>query len=118
MEPLNDRELNDLLRQWDAPGAPRSLEARILPGRRAWWQWLFTGTIRVPVPVGIAAIVLFALWMYSSSPPLEPREEPVSGGVSLADFQPVEQLEPQILDESILWGPRKEGADENSGELR
>ena len=57
MEPLNDDQLNQALRQWQAPGAPASL---VLP-RRRWWQWLFTGSVRVPVPLTAAAIGLTAL---------------------------------------------------------
>ena len=116
MEPLNDNELNDLLGQWKAPAAPRSLEARVLPRRRSWWQWLFTGTIRVPVPVGLAAVLILVIWIYSVRPAPEPVEEPVAAGVSLADFQPVELLEPRVLDESEQWEPRKENGDENTNE--
>ena len=57
MEPLNDDELRGLLRQWQAPDAPPSLDAKVLGARRQdrWWKWLLTGSIRIPVPVGILA---------------------------------------------------------------
>ena len=95
MEPLDDEELSQLLRQWTAPPAPASLGPRIRP-RRSWWRWLVTGTVRIPVPVGIAAVVLAALWVYSSgaSRRAAPRPAP---SVSLADFQPVMQLEPRVI---------------------
>jgi hypothetical protein len=98
MEPLNENELSELLRRWEAPVAPQSLEHRVLP-RKASWRWLFTGTIRIPVPVGIAAVVLLALWLYSGMPSREPVT-PAPTGVSLADFQPVRQLEPRIVTEN------------------
>ena len=60
MEPLDDRELDALLREWSAPEAPAPLERRLVRNRsRRWWQWLLTGSIRVPAPV--AAMVLAAI---------------------------------------------------------
>lgn len=97
MEPLDEKELNHLLRQWEAPPAPASLDRRVLPRRGSWWQWLFTGTIRIPVPVGVAAVVLVGLWIhYAKAPATVPIARPAPT-VSLADFQPVKQLEPQLL---------------------
>ncbi|HEY3837663.1 MAG TPA: hypothetical protein VGL72_13875 [Bryobacteraceae bacterium] len=89
MEPLSDRELNQLLEAWEAPPAPAAIEA---PREEVeWWRWLVRGTIRVPVPVGIAAlaILLFAIfWSISSRPPR---------AVTLSDFQPVKKLQPRII---------------------
>ncbi len=54
---LNDDELKHALRQWKAPDAPASLERRVLgrePHRQAWWRWLLTGSVRIPVPALIA----------------------------------------------------------------
>ena len=47
MEPLNDNELRDLLRQWEAPAAPQHLERRIFgePRKKPWYRWLLTGSI-------------------------------------------------------------------------
>ena len=97
MEPLDDEELSQLLRQWTAPPAPASLGRRIRSPRRPWWRWLLTGTIRIPVPVGIAAaVVLAALWVYTSPSTRRAVPQPAPS-VSLADFQPVVQLEPRIV---------------------
>ena len=62
-----------------------------------------TGTIRIPVPVGLAAaIALVAVWIYVGTG----RSEPVVAGeppviqhpvVSLADFQPVQEVELRII---------------------
>ena len=100
MEPMDDRELNHLLRRWDAPGAPAHLRPPTPPARSAWWRWLVTGTIRVPVPVGLALVALVvSVWIYPTS-----REEPVvdtqpsaNPVVSLADFQPVEEVELRVV---------------------
>jgi hypothetical protein len=98
---MDDRELSHLLRRWDAPRAPSHLRPPTPPRRGAWWRWFVTGTIRVPVPVGLAlvALVVSALWMYPAS-----RQEPVVGTspsahpvVSLADFQPVQEVELRVV---------------------
>jgi hypothetical protein len=102
MEPMDDRELNQLLRQWEAPGAPPHLRPPVRPTREPWWRWFVTGTVRVPVPVGLAAAAaLAAVWMYSA----EPSREPVVGTqptisqpvVTLADFQPVDEVEVRVV---------------------
>ena len=98
MEPLNDNELNDLLRQWEAPGAPPHLELRILGGRRErlWYRWLLTGDIRIPVPALTLLLAIFCVWTYvllrnSQATPASARE------VRLSDFQPVSELKPRII---------------------
>ena len=97
MEPLDDRELDTLLQQWQAPLAPPSLRAKVLPHRSHWWQWLATGTIRVPVPVGIAAVLALAAFLYFFRTTERPTAAQPAKSVSLADFQPVKQLEPRVV---------------------
>jgi hypothetical protein len=97
MEPLNDNELDDLLRQWHIPLAPETLGEKLLShgNRLPWWRWLLRGTIRVPVPVGLAGLVLLLGLLFAVSHQQEPR--PLSRPMTLADFQPVKQLKPRIL---------------------
>ena len=57
---MDDRELNRLLREWKAPDAPPHLRHR--RANRSWLDWLLTGAIRVPVPVGLAVLVLAVVW--------------------------------------------------------
>jgi hypothetical protein len=105
MEPSDDRRLEDereldrILQQWQAPGAPPSLRAKVLPQHSHWWQWLATGTIRIPVPVGIAAVVALAAFLYffRTSTTEQPSAVQPARSVSLADFQPVKQLEPRVI---------------------
>jgi hypothetical protein len=96
MEPLDEDELNQLLRKWEAPEAPPTLRPRVFPARRSWWSWWWTGTIRVPVPAAIAAALLIALWIHYSRP-ANPARVGEPGSVSLADFRPVPQLEPVLV---------------------
>jgi hypothetical protein len=102
MEPLDDRELNEMLQEWKAPDAPASLRERVWmaqqPAKQPLWRWLLTGTIRVPVPVGVAAAIVLAFWIYSKVPS-QPVEVPQGPPVTLADFQPVARLEPKIVGE-------------------
>ena len=67
MQPLDDDELRGLLREWRPPLTPSSLESRVYDAANPPWfkrylRWLATGSIRVPVPVGLAvAMLLLAL---------------------------------------------------------
>ena len=99
MDPMDDRELNQLLREWKVPGAPAHLTPPT--ARKHWWEWLLTGSIRIPVPVGVAVAVLVAFWLYSTAPSRQPvaGTEPASRQpvVSLADFQPVDEVEIRVV---------------------
>ena len=97
MEPLDENELSRLLRQWEAPPAPRTLKQRVLPQRRSGWNWLLKGSLRVPVPVAIAIALLVCLWIYHSRPGAPPQVAVQPGTVSLIDFKPVRQLEPVLV---------------------
>jgi hypothetical protein len=96
MQPLNDDELRGLLRLWHAPPTPSGLEDRLLaaanpsPFERGW-RWLAAGSIRVPVPVGIAACVLLLLLAFQV---LRTPKQPVG---TLSQFQPVTELKPRIV---------------------
>jgi hypothetical protein len=98
MEPLNDKELKSLLDQWKAPATPHSLSRAVLPRPQSWWAWLTTGTIRIPVPVGIAAFAILALWLIFAKQTPPPVTPPVAETTTLADFQPVQQLEPRVIE--------------------
>ena len=95
MEPLSDEELRALLQKWQEPGAPHSLQAKVLgpPRSEPWWKWLITGSIRIPAPVGLLNCAAGdrpgVLW--------RPRKQPPAGEVNLADFQPVKELKPRII---------------------
>src|SRR5262245_51828938 len=98
MEPMDDKELGQLLQQWKAPETPSSLARRFLPAKTSGWRWLLNGSIRIPVPLGVAALVVLAVWMYlGRKPAAEPIAQPAPESITLADFQPVHQLEPRIL---------------------
>jgi len=96
MEPLNEQELNELLQQWQAPGAPPSLARKVLLRRSSWWRWMVTGSIRIPVPLGIAVLLAVAVFVYFRTTD-RPRTAQPAKSVSLADFQPVKQREPRII---------------------
>ena len=97
MEPLNDRELNRVLEQWRAPAAPAGLARKVLPHRANAWQWLVHGTIRVPVPVGLAVLLLVAAALFFRPPAPVARPTVAQPTVSLTDFQPVRQLQPRLI---------------------
>ena len=96
MEPLEDRELDQVLRQWPAPEVPARLRATVFPPRDApWWR----RSIRVPLPVAAAAAVLIAagVWRW-----VTPRERVVyrdstAKVLSFEDLRPVTELRPRII---------------------
>jgi hypothetical protein len=97
MQPLNDDELRGLLRQWQAPVTPSGIENRVLAAaRRSWFKrylrWLGTGSIRLPVPVGIGACILLLVLAFQAFRAPKP---PATG--SLSQFQPVKELKPRII---------------------
>jgi hypothetical protein len=95
-EPLDDQELARVLRQWEAPRAPASLRGRLRQAvRPPRWRWWLTGTIRVPVPVGVAVFVLMALLAYGRLPGA--GSERAAPSVTLADFVPVSSFEPVLV---------------------
>src|SRR5678815_3939132 len=97
MEPLNDKELKEMLSQWAAPGAPANLRGRIPLKPESPWRWFLTGSIRVPVPLGIAAVVILAVWLFTNRTVPTPVAQP-PGSITLGDFQAVQQLEPRVID--------------------
>jgi hypothetical protein len=85
-QPHDDRgdetQFRGLLREWQAPETPPSLEQRVLgsrgqspehqsPWHRSVWRFLLSGYIRVPVSVACAMAVLLtaAVWRFAVQPP-------------------------------------------------
>ena len=96
----DDDELTPLLRRWEAPATPAGLRTRIFgtsPASR--WQWLLTGSIRVPVPAVAALLVLMAWWAISRVTPRAPDHVSGTQPVSLADFQPPAEMRVRIVGE-------------------
>ncbi len=69
---LSDGELDELLRKWEAPAAPARLRAAVFPETaRPWWQRLWQGSIRIPVPAGVvlALLAAVAIWRWPAPAP-------------------------------------------------
>jgi hypothetical protein len=95
MEPTDDPKLSKLLKEWQVPGAPPSLDARVLARRERWWSFLLTGSIRVPVPVGVAiAAILLAM---SVALVRQPAVKRADSPVSLVDFRPVDDPHVRVI---------------------
>jgi hypothetical protein len=78
MEPLSERELDGLLRTWEAPEPPAGMRASLFGKPAATgWRAFFGASVRIPLPVAaLAAVALvLVLWMwprpvvYRDSPP-------------------------------------------------
>src|SRR6187399_211776 len=96
MEPLNDKELNQLLRQWEAPAAPANLRIPVGPSRRSVWKWLLSGSIPVPVPVGLALVIVTATVLIYSNRPVPAALSPASGSVVAPAAAPSPSTSPDL----------------------
>jgi len=96
MEPGKDPELRRLLREWNVPNAPISLDVRALGRPKPWWRTLLSARIRVPLPVAIAVSVLL-LWLavLTAVDRLRPAE-PVRTMEDLRGFQPVSSVNVRV----------------------
>jgi hypothetical protein len=104
MEPLNDDELNQLLRRWEAPAVPATLRVHVQtlpePSRRSAWSWLWNGRVQIPVPIGaLALVVVAAFWMYSGSEPVSPKTPSTESSVAPPEAPPapVEQEKAPVI---------------------
>ena len=97
MEPLDDRELNTVLRAWDAPPAPAHLRAAVFPAA-PWWRRWWRAEIRIPVPLAVCLILLLlaGVWQWSrlARPPQPSQSADV---VTFRELRPVEELKPRII---------------------
>jgi hypothetical protein len=89
MEPLNDEQLKEILREWRVSDAPAYLEERVFAPPRPWWRWLLTGSVRIPIPALVLALIALAAVFYSLRKPATPA--------GISNFQPVKQLNIRIV---------------------
>lgn len=95
MEPLDDQELNGMLREWQAPAAPARLREAVFPPA-PWWRRMWRAEIRIPVPVavGLAPLIALGLWWSKPAPPVPAQRAEV---VTFRQLQPVKELKPRII---------------------
>jgi hypothetical protein len=116
-EPAPDQELGRLLQEWSVPAVPDTLDQRVMASfaartrRRPLWRRLVTTSIRVPLPVALAALLLvaFALWSPRRETPRldaaptgstatpSPEDPPPETRTSLAGFRPVREMNVRLL---------------------
>jgi len=95
MDPIDDQKLSALLKEWRAPNAPASLDARVLGPHRRWWSFLLSGSIRVPVPVmGVIAAILVVMTVALVR---QRPAAPLSTRIDLADFRPTQDLNVRVI---------------------
>src|SRR5580658_3772486 len=95
MEPEDDTKLSELLKEWRVTGAPPALDARVLGGRPRWWSFLLTGSIPVPVPLGVAIAAL--LLVMGAALIRQHTAPPQPAPVSLVDFRPVDDPHVRVI---------------------
>jgi hypothetical protein len=113
---MNEHDpLDDLLREWKSPEPANELDRRIASAYRTMvrppiWRRFWRTRISIPAPVlASVALVVLALFLWlrphsgvSGTTPSAPGPAAVQleTRVTLADFQPVQQLEPHIMKEA------------------
>lgn len=98
MELNEDTRLREVLREWQVPGAPSSLDERVLARRRSPWRFLLSGSIRVPIPVCVAvvaALIVIAVAVGRGQRP--PAPEPARPAFNFHDFQPVQDAQVRVI---------------------
>ena len=106
MEPLNDKELSQILEQWKAPGAPPNLEMprqrEPKAARSAYEGWRRVSLARTTHSLCASltrTIHSLCAWFVTgySREAARPVATPAAKPVSLTDFQPVKQLQPRVI---------------------
>ena len=95
MEPMSDRDLDDLLATWRAPSVSQDLERRIFQYQnRRWLMWLLKGQIQLPVPALalIICTVVILIALAASKPVMRD-----SSGARSEGLQPVKHLQVRII---------------------
>jgi hypothetical protein len=101
--------LSSLLREWKAPEPAPGLDQRIVDAYRtarpdaerrtpAWWGF-WKARVSVPVPVLVAAMVVFALLIWFRPKPVSPPPDSanVVTRLSAAGYQPLPNGEARIV---------------------
>ncbi len=113
-----DAALARLLDEWSVPGVPDTLDRRVLAsyraqmGRAPFWKRFLTASVRIPLPVALAALLLLAFTFWGVRRPAGPVESAESveqtrtarlarprdpGRMSLAGFEPVREMNVTVL---------------------
>jgi hypothetical protein len=98
-EPLNDDELNKLLKQWESPvSAPREMEQALLARiNEPLWRRFWTMSFRIPAPVAAALIVSLAAWLLLATRNPQPKASTQDAG-----FEPVKEWKTTIVRSSYV----------------
>ena len=96
MEVNDDPKLRSVLREWQVPNAPPTIEQRLFLRTRPWWQVLIAGRIRIPVPLALAAVLAIIFLTSVVILDRRPSEKPSESAVTLRGFQPVNYVSVRI----------------------
>jgi hypothetical protein len=116
---IEDPELRRVLRLWEAPAVPASLDERMLASFQRqtaapWWRRLFTASVPVPLPVAVAVLLLLLVSAaialrrpVGTTPEVQQTADvvrsvarldaPVVTHTSLAGFQPVADMNVTVV---------------------
>lgn len=93
---LTDQELDRLLAAWKTPIPTASMRAATFRKPAPLWRRMWTASIRIPIPLAAALILLAALgWWWAMRVPHVPAASRRVNGRML--LQPVAELRPRII---------------------
>lgn len=99
-----DEELKARLERWEAPASPRSLDLRVMAAYRKqhsapFWRRALDSSIRVPVPIAAAVILLF---FASGFLALRAAQAPTPQEVSYQATPEVKVIEVPVVQERVV----------------
>jgi len=114
---MTEKDQDDLsrrLKTWVAPETPPRVDQRVLDmydgGRwkeTAWRRWL-SGSVRVPVPVALAACLLFAVTLAFAMRPRSGEGQAPPGSTISAPARPEPEVETHAAEALVGFEPAKE----------
>jgi len=94
---LPDRELNVMLQQWRTPQAPARLRQAVFPKQsRPWWLRWWNSSIRVPLPVACALLLVLAVAVS-----LWPRSVPATRTVVKTERVEVPVIQERVVTRTV-----------------
>jgi hypothetical protein len=94
---LTDRELDHLLKQWHAPGAPEGLGRFLLGPPKPWYSRLWTASIRIPLPVAAVMLLLLGFLVVQLRRAELPPAAIENAPLGFKELHPVAEFKPRII---------------------
>lgn len=114
-EPIDepaDAELEQWLAEWQTPEVPTRLDTKVRATyRRAfpqplWWQRWLTGSLRVPIPIAAAAVIVFCVAGWLAIHPVADLAPPLVMSVPQTKFVEVPIVQEKLVTRVVYAKPK------------